>query len=144
MLLAPDDSEELFYQIMRYWSRHGDPNSFPTLITPQPGPIRMRSGLRLLASEFPPNWSLPDILVISTLGDWALDLKVEALIRRCLARNRAVLVVGERFPEDFQNMSLEPGHRLALVDPGELFSELKKADAAWRSETAGGDAKSGE
>lgn len=126
LLMGPNDSTELFLTVANFWQANSQNLAFPKIITPAPGPIQTSSGLRLVANEFPPNWTLPDLLIISGYGEWKLTPAIQALVRRMINENKEIWVVGEQLPTQLIDLDLHRGFSIPLVKPARLATELEQ------------------
>lgn len=124
LLMGPNDSTLLFLTVANFWQTHSPNSAFPTIITPLPGPIQTSSGLRLVANEFPPNWTLPDLLIISGYGEWALTLPIQALVRRMINEKKEIWVVGNQLPPQLIDLDLHQGFSIPLVTLDQLPRRL--------------------
>ncbi|MBO1320036.1 hypothetical protein [Acanthopleuribacter pedis] len=126
VLMGPRDSTALFLTVANFWQSNSPNLAFPKIITPLPGPIETSSGLRLVANEFPPNWTLPDLLIISGYGNWELTPAIQALVRRMINEEKEILVVGDQLPPQLRDLDLHQGFSIPLIKHEQLTTYLQR------------------
>jgi len=123
LLLSPNDREDIFQAVFQFWQETGE-TRFPTILAIEPGPLDLQGGLRLLANEIPPKLTVPELLIISNMGDLAITDLFLVFLRRCLAAGTQIWIVGD-FPEELIDFPLEPGHSLRRVSIAQLGQLLR-------------------
>ncbi len=125
LTLAPGDHPALLKAILTF-SQAWNWELSPVIVAMEPGPLILKDGLKLLPNEIPPRLTVPNILIISTLGALNPDLQFIAFVRRVLSNGGSVWVVGDSFPEDLASMPLSPGQEIRLLQLHELDEQLSR------------------
>jgi len=125
LLLSPNDLPGVYYATLTLAANWGWETS-PVIAAMEPGPLILKGGLKIIPNQIPPRLTIPDLLIVSTMGD--LDMKIQfiAFLRRVLLNGGAVWVVGSQFPESLMTMPLSAGQEIALVSPQELEQRLAR------------------
>lgn len=124
LVLSQDDDERVLRDLMFYWESLPT-CPFPKIIAMEPGPIDLIHGMRVLANEIPPRLTVPDLLIISSMGDLRISDPFLAFVRRCLQEKVTIWVVGDHFPEVLAELPLTPGQRIERIGLEDMGPRLQ-------------------
>jgi hypothetical protein len=117
LLIAEGGDAKLVAAIQQWWLACNAEQSFLQIITAQPGPVQLDSGLRLLGNEVLPRITVPRWLIISLSGDMRQDFVMHALMRRALQEGATVWAVSEALPESLDKPDIRRAAAFKVVHP---------------------------
>lgn len=117
LVLANGSSGELFAGLQAWWLACDREAAFVQVITAEPGPAQLDSGVRILGNSVFPKVTMPRWLIVSLDGELKADFVLHAFLRRALKSDVEVWLVTESLPGILNSPDLRNAKGLRVLSP---------------------------